>query len=144
MTLGNPAVAIAAQGALKTVRNVLTDKRVIYVILGIILYFILKKTFLKAIRAYKEKQFDKNSFASPNKIALNLHSAANPSGQSWIIDYDGTDEDAFLTSGQRMKDLRLQREVSEAYQLKFDETLEDRANKELDGDDLRTWEGLID
>lgn len=144
MALGNPAAAIAAQGLLNTIKKVLSDKRVVFVLIAIVVFFLLKKYIKKGIKKIKENKFDKQSHEDPNKLALNFRSAANPSGYNWMIDMDGTDEDTMLDIGQRIKDLNLQEDVSKAYRLKYDETMEERANKELDGEDLRLFESLID
>ena len=144
MALGNPAAAIAAQDLLNTIKKVLSDKRVVFVLIAIVVFFLLKKYIKKGIKKIKENKFDKQSHEDPNKLALNFRSAANPSGFNWMIDMDGTDEDTMLDIGQRIKDLNLQEDVSKAYRLKYDETMEERANKELDGEDLRLFESLID
>lgn len=144
MALGNPAAAMAAQGLLNTIKKVLSDKRVVFVLIAIVVFFLLKKYIKKGIKKIKENKFDKQSHEDPNKLALNFRSAANPSGYNWMIDMDGTDEETMLDIGQRIKDLNLQEDVSKAYRLKYDETLEERASKELDGEDLRLFESLID
>lgn len=144
MSLGNPAAAFAAKGLLNTLKKILSDKRVVFILLGIVLFFLLKKYIKKGIKKIKENKFDKVSHEDPNKLALNFRNSANPSGYDWMIDFDGTDEESMLNIGQRIKDLNLQEDVSKAYRQKFDETLEDRVNKELDGEDLRLFESLID
>ena len=49
-----------------------------------------------------------------------------------MIDYDGTDEEQFERLARRIKSEQIIKEVSDAYSLKYDETLQERAAKELD------------
>ena len=127
-----------------TLKKIFSDKRVLLVLGILVVLLLLRKTIKKGIEKIRENKFDRDSTEDPNKLALNARSAVNPSGIGWMVDFDGTDESALMDIGQRMKDMNLQEDVSKAYRLKYGETLEDRVNKELDSEDLRLWESLID
>jgi len=143
MSLGNPVAIMATKGIIGTVKNALSNKTVRVVLIVVVLVFLFKKTIQGAIRKYRESKFDSRSSQLPNKLALSIRSAVNPSGIDWMVDFDTTKPTELLALGQRIKDLGIVKEVSDAYKLKFDETLEERVSKELDSTDLITWEQII-
>ncbi len=142
MAVGNPAILVASkvgQGA----KKVLSNKKVQLVLAAIIGLFLLRGGIGK-IRAYfKNKKFDKKSTEDPNRVALQFRNAANPSGANWMIDWDGTNEEEFDRLARRIKNQDIIKEVSDAYRLKYSETLQERAAKELDTDELRSFEDII-
>lgn len=142
MAVGNPAILVASkvgQGA----KKVLSNKKVQLVLAAIIGVFLLKGGISK-IRAYfNNKKFDKKSTEDPNRIALAFRNAANPSGANWMIDWDGTNEEEFNLLARRIKNQDIIKEVSDAYRLKYDETLQERAAKELGAEELQSFEDII-
>jgi hypothetical protein len=126
-----------AQGA----KVIFTNKIVLMIILGLLIWLFLKKGIRKVVRKIRENQFDKNETQNPNILAQQYRSAANPSGNKWMIDWDGTDEDgidrlAYQTRG------RLE-SVTDAYNQKFGETLTDRMRTELSNDDFQNWRNIV-
>lgn len=123
-------------------KKVFTNKYVIIAIIVIISLWILKGGITKLIRAYKEKQFDKNEAKDYNQLAQQYRAAANPSGSDWMIDWDGTDEDAIERLGYQTKGHLAS--VAAVYKQKFHETLTDRLRKELDTDEFQNWRNIVD
>ena len=104
--------------------------------------WVLKGGITKLIRAYKEKQFDKNEAKDYNQLAQQYRAAANPSGSDWMIDWDGTDEEAIERLGYQTKGHLAS--VAAVYKQKFHETLTDRLRKELDTDEFQNWRNIVD
>jgi hypothetical protein len=130
-------ISVASTGA----KKVLGNKYIVIGIIVLIILFFLKGRIKKMIKNYNEKQFDKNETTDVNQLAQQYRSASNPSGSSWMIDFDGTDEDAieklaFQTKGHFTN-------VASAYKQKFDETLTDRVRAELDSDEFKNWHNII-
>lgn len=130
-------ISVASSGAKKALSN----KYVVIAIVAFIVLFFLKGRVKKAIRNYKEKKFDKNETADVNQLAQQYRSASNPSGVSWMIDFDGTDEDAIEKLAFQTKNHF--NAVASAYKQKFDETLTDRMRAELDTDEFQNWHNII-
>ena len=133
----NPVIMTAAAGA----KKVFSNKYVIIAIIAIISLWLIKGGISKAVRYFKEKNFDKNEAKDVNQIAQQYRAASNPSGTSWMIDWDGTNEDqieklAYQTKGNLES-------VARVYKQKFDETLTDRMRKELDADDFQNWHNIV-
>ncbi len=126
----------------KTTKKVLKNKYVMTAIISIVAFFFLKGTVKKLIRKYRESRFDKNETNDVNQIAQQYRAAANPSGISWLIETDGTDEAAVERLGYQTKDKM--ESVATAYKQKFDETLTDRMRKELNPDEFQDWKNIID
>lgn len=135
----NPKAAqVIAAGA----KKVLSNKYVLITLLVLIVLLILRKRIKKVVRNRQEKKFDKKEAKNVNQLAHQYRSASNPSGVSWMIDFDGTDEDL-------MMDLALQSKggyklIADAYKQKFDESLTDRVRSELDTEDFQKWRYIID
>jgi hypothetical protein len=142
MALGNPAALVAVKAA-KGVGTALKNKKVQLVLAVLLGLFLLKGGVSKIKRYFKNKKFNKKSTEDPNRVALQFRNAANPSGANWMIDFDGTNEEEFDKLARRIKNQDIIKEVSDAYQLKYDETLQERAAKELDADELRSFEDII-
>jgi hypothetical protein len=140
MALGNPVVVATA---FKKGKKVLGNRKVQIVLAILIGYFLIKGGAKKVVRFFKNKKFDKKSTEDPNRVALQFRNAANPSGANWMIDFDGTNEEEFDKLARRIKNQDIIKEVSDAYRLKYDETLQERASKELDADELRSFEDII-
>ena len=133
-----PVIGIKAT---QTAKKVVTNKYVIGIIVLVVVLLFSKKKIAALIQSYKEKKFDKNETKAANQLAQQYRSASNPSGISWMIDMDGTDEEqidrlAYQSKG-RFKP------IADAYQLKFGETLTDRMRKELDSEELQNWRNII-
>ena len=133
----NPVIMTAAAGA----KKVFSNKYVIIAIIAIISLWLIKGGISKAVRYFKEKNFDKNEAKDVNQIAQQYRAASNPSGSDWMIDWDGTNEDAIeLLAHQTKGHLE---SVARVYKQKFDETLTDRMRKELDADDFQNWHNIV-
>jgi len=142
MALGNPAILVASKVG-QGVGTALKNRKVQIVLAILIGLFLIKGGYKKIVRFIKNKKFDKKSTEDPNRVALQFRNAANPSGTNWMIDFDGTNEEEFDKLARRIKNQDIIKEVSDAYQLKYDETLQERAAKELDADELRSFEDII-
>ena len=135
----NPkAVQVIATGA----KKVFSNKYVLITLLVLIVLLIFRKRIKKVVRNRQEKKFDKKEARNVNQLAQQYRSASNPSGVSWMIDFDGTDEDL-------MMDLAIQSKggyklIADAYKQKFDESLTDRVRSELDTEDFQSWRYIID
>lgn len=75
--------------------------------------------------------------------ALQLRNAFNPSGISWMIDFDGTVESAVLETIATLKDKAEWDTMVTIYQDAYGESLIDRTNKELGTDDLAKFNQLL-
>jgi len=140
MALGNPAIALAANGALKATKAVLSNK---FVQLGIVVFaliVIIKGGVKKWQANRREKRFNRNEGKDVNQLAQRYRAASNPSGFEAMIDFDGTDEEALKLLARDTKG-RLP-DVAAAYRLKFNEALTDRLRKELDADDFQNWHDI--
>ena len=135
----NPVIASKAASGIK---KVFTNKYVVIAIVVIVSFWLIRGGVRKVIRHFKEKQFDKNEHKDFNQIAQQYRSAANPSGADWMIDWDGTDEDAIEVLAHQTKG-HLD-SIARVYKQKFDETLTDRLRKELDTDDFQNWRNIVD
>ena len=133
---------IVIQQVAKGAKKVFTNKYVIIAIIVIISFWLLKGGVKKAVRFFKERNFDKNESKNVNQIAQQYRAAANPSGTSWMIDWDGSDEDQIEKLGYQTKGSF--ESVARAYKQKFDETLTDRMRKELGTDDFQNWRNIVD
>jgi hypothetical protein len=107
----------------------------------IALVFILKGGIQKAVRYFRERRFDKNETKDTNQLAQQYRSAANPSGLSWMIDFDGTDEKQIERLAYQSKGNF--KPIADSYRQKFNETLSDRMRKELGADDFQSWHNII-
>lgn len=122
-------------------KKVFTNKYVVIAIIAIISIWLIKGGISKAIRYFKEKNFDKNEAKDINQIAQQYRAASNPSGSDWMIDWDGTNEDALKILAHQTKG-HLE-SVARVYKQKFDESLTDRMRKELDTDDFQDWYNIV-
>lgn len=136
----NPLIISQILVALK---KVFTNKIVLVVVFVLFLYLIFKKKVKDFVNKRSEKKFDEKATEDPNRVALGFRNAANPSGYSWMIDWDGTDEVSFERLARKMKDQGIINEVTKAYQDKYHESLLDRAAKELGGEELKTFDDII-
>lgn len=128
---------LIAQGAQK----VFSNKRLQQILLLIILFVVLRFVLRKVMKKIRQNKFDKNEAQDPNQLAQQYRAASNPSGTSWMIDWDGTAEKdieilAHQTKGQTQT-------VANAYKLKFDESLSDRLRKELSPRDFNNWRNIV-
>lgn len=130
-------VQAAAVGA----KKVFSNKYVLIVLLAIVILLFFRGRIRKMIKRHKEKQFDKNETQDVNQIAQQYRAAANPSGVSWMIDFDGTDEDAIDKLAYQSKNNFSS--IANAYRQKFDETLTDRMRAELSTDEFQSWHNII-
>ena len=123
-------------------KKVLSNKYVIMTIVLIAVIFLARGGIKKFIKARNENKFNKNETKDANQLALQYRTASNPSGNSWMIDFDGTDEDSIEKLAYQTKGIL--KNVADAYKLKFEETLSDRMSKELDGKELQNWRNIVD
>ena len=136
----NPLIITQLLGALK---KVFTNKKVLVVMFVLLLFFIFRRKVKAFVTKRSQTKFDAQSTEDPNRVALSFRNAANPSGNNWMIDWDGTDEEAFERLARKMNNQGIIQEVSDAYKQKYQETLQDRAMKELDGENLQNYEDII-
>lgn len=134
----NPLViASVANGA----KNILSNKKVQIVLLLLIGYLIFKKKINNAILKYRQNKFDKNEGDLINQLAQQYRGASNPSGISWMRDFDGTsDSEIEKLAHQTKGKLQL---VANAYKLKFNESLTDRMRKELSTTAFQNWWNIV-
>jgi hypothetical protein len=130
-------VKVATVGA----KKVFTNKYVLMVLIILVLLFFFRGRIRKMIKRRREKQFDKNETQDVNQIAQQYRSASNPSGISWMIDFDGTDEEAIDKLAYQSKNNFPA--IANAYRQKFDETLTDRMRAELSTEDFQSWHNII-
>ena len=130
-------ISVATTGA----KKVFSNKYIFIGMIVLIILFFLKGRIKKVIKNYNEKQFDKNETTDINQLAQQYRSASNPSGSSWMIDFDGTDEDAIEKLAFQTKNHFT--DIASAYKQKFDETLTDRMRAELDSDEFKNWHNII-
>ncbi len=134
----NPKIA---KGVAIGAKKVLSNKYVMIALVILVLLFFFRGRIRKMIRKRNEKKFDKNETQDVNQIAQQYRSASNPSGVSWMIDFDGTDEEAIDKLAYQSKNNF--NAIASAYRQKFDETLTDRMRAELDTDDFQSWHNII-
>tara|TARA_Y100000589_G_C27147351_1_gene627426 strand:+ start:766 stop:1176 length:411 start_codon:yes stop_codon:yes gene_type:complete len=134
----NPLVL---KSAAKGAKKVLTNKYVLIIIAVLGSWFILRGGIKRMIRKWRERKFNKNESKDVNQIAQGYRSAANPSGVSWMIDFDGTDDEAIEKLAYQTKGSL--DEVAQAYRQKFDEALTDRLRKELDVSEFQNWRNIV-
>lgn len=134
----NPKIA---KGVAIGAKKVLSNKYVMIALVILVLLFFFRGRIRKMIRRRNEKKFDKNETQDVNQIAQQYRSASNPSGVSWMIDFDGTDEEAIDKLAYQSKNNF--NAIASAYRQKFDETLTDRMRAELDTDDFQSWHNII-
>lgn len=128
-----------AKGAGTILKN-----RKVQIFLAVILGIFLLRGGIRKIRAaIRKRKFDNQSTEDPNRVALQFRQAANPSGVNWMINFDGTNEKQFERLARKIKSEKIIKEVSDAYRLKYDETLQERAAKELDNNELQQFEDII-
>lgn len=123
-------------------KSVLSNKYVLIGILAILALWFFKKRIKKTVKAFKEERFDSDETKDVNQLAQQYRSASNPSGFSWMIDWDGTNEDAIEKLAYQTKGAF--ERTSQAYKDKFDETLTDRMRTELDTEAFQNWKNIID
>ncbi len=134
----NPLIlASIASGA----KKVLTNRYVAIPILVIATVLLVRGGYRKWRKSNREKKFNRNETADPNQLAIHYRTASNPSGSGWLIDYDGTDDDAVERLAYQTKGVF--DEVAKAYGLKYGETLSDRMASELDADELQSWRNIV-
>lgn len=122
-------------------KKIFTNKYVVIAIIIVVVIFLAKGGIKKISKKIKEKKFDRDETKDVNQLAQQYRSASNPSGNNWMINWDGTDEDAIERLAYQTKGVLTQ--VADAYKLKFDETLTDRLRKELDADELQNWRNIV-
>lgn len=127
---------------IKSATGILRSKKFLMLIGILFVLLLFKRSIKKAIRAYRERRFDKSEADTINQLAQQYRAASNPSGLSWMIDVDGTDEQlidrlAYQSKGEYDA-------ISDAYRDKFDESLTDRMRKELGSEEFMQFRNIID
>lgn len=135
----NPIVMQKVAG---TAKKVLSNKYVLIAIAVVVGYLFMRGKIKAFFKKRREAEFDKDEHKDANQIAQQYRSAANPSGVKWMIDLDGTNEEAIDRLAYQTKGTAKQ--VFDAYKLKFDETLTDRMRRELNAEDLQSWRNIIE
>ncbi|WP_103071863.1 hypothetical protein [Aquimarina sediminis] len=128
--------------ATKSATSFFSNRKVQIVLLGIVLYFIFRRKIKRLIHNYRQRKFNRNEGRDINQIAQQYRSVANPSGISWMINFDGTRTSQLDALARETKG-RLQ-PIADAYRLKFEESLSDRLRKELSAKDYRTWRDIVE
>lgn len=129
---------LIAQGA-KTViqKNPKTIRTLLFILVLLIVFGVIRRWN----KARKQRKFDKNEAQDPNQLAQQYRAASNPSGASWMINWDGTHEKEIEILAHQTKG-QVQR-VADVYRLKFDESLSDRLRKELSPNDFANWRNIV-
>ena len=132
---------IITKVATQKVIRFLTSKTVLTIIAIVVVIFILRGGIKKWIRNKNQRAFEKKENTPPAQLAQQYRTAFNPSGVSWLINADGTNEEAieklaFQTKGQLD-------EVARAYKERFDELLTDRLRAELSSDEYQNWINIV-
>ncbi|MFC5047681.1 hypothetical protein ACFSTE_05895 [Aquimarina hainanensis] len=130
-------VAKAAQ----TTTSILSNRKVQIAILLIILYLIFRAKIKRWIYLYKQRKFNKDEALNPNQLAQQYRAAANPSGISWLINADGTNERQIENLAYQSKNNF--QPIANAYNLKFEESLTDRLRKELSPKEYQDWHNIV-
>jgi len=122
-------------------KNILSNRKVQIALMVLLAYFLFKNKIKDAVLKYRQNKFDKNEGDTINQLVQQYRSAVNPSGVSWMTNFDGTKEQeleklAYQTKGK----LQL---VANAYKLKFDESLTDRIRKELSVSAFQNWWNIV-
>ncbi|NQY09821.1 MAG: hypothetical protein HRT71_09950 [Flavobacteriales bacterium] len=122
-------------------KKVFSNKYVLLTIAALFVLFLTRNKIKKIFIKRNEDKFDKEETEDFNQIAQQYRSASNPSGIEFLIDADGTDEEAIERLAYQTKGNFQQ--IADGYNMKFDETLTDRMRKELDSDEFQQWYNII-
>lgn len=125
--------------------KIATNKYVIYgtgILIALLVVYIVFKKFGKSISgAVSDAQFNAIEGTDLGSLIQQYRAAMNPSGVSWLISTDGTDEEAILKLAQQTKgnvDA-----VFKAYRQKFNSNLTDDLRQELSTEEYETWYEII-
>jgi len=132
-----PAIRKASKKAAKAVKN----PKFVTAILVIVVVIFFRKKLKNAIENFRRNRFDRNEGSDVNSIVQQYRSAVNPSGVSWLIDVDGTNEEEVLRLAEQSKGQF--QEVARAYRAKFNESITDRMRSDLSVSDFAKWQDLV-
>lgn len=102
-----------------------------------IAFYLLKKYTDDQKRKGAEALTDENVSV---RLAQLLRQALNPSGNGWMVDLDGTNEDLIKSTASQITDLK---EVAKWYESQYQESLYARLQKELSPEDYQKFLNLI-
>lgn len=103
------------------------------VIVSVIAYVVVQAL----VKNTRRGKVDNNPDDPVSYLVQRYRQAMNPSGISWLIGADGTDETEIFDLGVATKG-RL-KEVQLAYKAKYNTTLTDALSKELDPEEYQKW-----
>ena len=126
--------------ARKKAVSVAKDPKVITAVIILIVALFFRKKIQAAVANVRAKGFDRKEGSDLNNIVQQYRAAVNPSGVSWLIDMDGTDEDTILALAEKTKG-RFQ-EIARAYRAKFNESITDRMRSDLSVANFTKWQNI--
>ncbi|GAA4276284.1 hypothetical protein [Aquimarina mytili] len=135
----NPLVV--AQG-ISSAKSFFSNRKVQIVLLLIVLYFIFKKKIKRFLDNRRLQKFQKDEGSIINQLAQQYRAAFNPSGISWMINFDTTKTQAIERLAYQTKG-RFQA-IANAYELRYKELLTDRLRRELSADEFQNWQNIVD
>lgn len=133
--------ATVIQGASTLLKNRYVQFTIVGVVVILVVYLIVKKSFKGVQDFVNDRNFDKNETSDVSGLIQRYRSAMNPSGVSWMIAIDGTNEQAILDLAQETKGSF--DDVAKAYKKKFDSNLTDDLRDELSSELFETWYEII-
>lgn len=75
--------------------------------------------------------------------AVEIRNAVNPSGISWMIDFDGTNKDSIIETISTLKDKAQWDTMVSIYFEAFNESLIDRLNSEFNAEELKLFNNVL-
>lgn len=130
----NPAVlAKAAQGAKKAAQSETGKKALKYA--GYSALVLAGFVAVRGIVRKAQKNNTERKIEAPEvQAAVKLRAAFQPWGADWSGDMDGTDEEAVLNALRSVSSFK---SVADSYKKLYNESLVERLQKELDGEELQ-------
>lgn len=122
------------------------SKTGIILIVLLVVLMLSRKVIQNAVANLKENNFDNNigktkKGKSINLIAESYRNAMNPSGISWLMWSDGTDEEAILNLAPDTAGVL--NDVNKAYKNKYGTSLVDDLQGELSSSDFQKWQQIV-
>ena len=117
------------------------------ILLLLVIALIIKKAGAQIIKEVKEKQFDKKDQVVKGVdikyLVLQYLNAMNPSGISWMTDFDGTNTESIMSLA--LKTRGVFNKVNLAYKVKdpHGRVLEDALREELSNEDFDKWYNIV-
>jgi hypothetical protein len=109
-------------------------------IIAIVAYFILKKWASQAALQKSLEELQENGYLNANALATLYDKAINPSGISYLVTMDGTDENAIFELAAKTGNYK---DVADAYRIQYKRELTNDLKSELSGDDYRRYLSIL-